>query len=518
MAASYPNVTANINSADLAAIPGERRILIIGQLLSAGSASTGDLKTDIKTELEFNTLFGAKSHIAKMGRSAVKNLSISRNRPKIDAIGLADNGSAVAAAGQIAFTGTSTAVGTLIFYIDSKSKASNKITLSVAVGDTAADLGTALETAINALTDVNFNSSDTTGTVAITSLNGGTVGNTIGIEVSGTVAGISVALTAFTSGATDPVITSIFDVIDGIRYTSFVWPYSYGLTTLTDLTEARFNVDNKIIDGLGISCIEDTYANINTAADALNLKTMCLIGNKTVSKTTKVSGAILESPDVVASQFAAYRELRLTIASNTSSIVTNRLNQGGSFFGAIPYHNTPFVNLPAIPLSHDFTDTEALELFNSAITLISNNPANTILICGEAVSTYKTNDLGAPDVTFKYINYFDTLTLVREYIFNNLKSDFSQHILTTGALVAGLPQVNADSFTAAMVGYYLTLSTDSAYGLLRAGAEEKDAFRQAIVDTLAITLSTGTIDTDSIANIVSQVRNIIVDFTPTFET
>jgi len=60
------------------------------------------------------------------------------------------------------------------------------------------------------------------------------------------------------------------------------------------------------------------------------------------------------------------------------------------------------------------------------------------------------------------------------------------------------------------------LAEDSAYVLLRAGAAEKTAFRDAITKQLRIVLSTGTITADSIANIVVQVRNVFLNFTPTF--
>ena len=516
MAASFPRVTANINSADLAAVPGARKILVVGQLLAAGSSADGALQTDIKSELEFNTLFGPKSHIAKMGRGLIKNLSISSDRPQVDAIGLADASGGTDATGSFAFSGTSTAIGTLKIYVDSKKN--NIYSIDIAVGDTAAEVGDALAAAITADVDANFTAANSTSTVTITAANAGVNGNDIGLELSGSVAGIGVTITAMASGATNPTLTTLFDPIDGIRYTTIVYPYSWGTSTLTALTEARFNVDNKIIDGLGISCIQDTYANINSAADALNLKTFSLLGNKEVSLTTKTGGAILENPDVIACQVAAYRELRLTVGANTSSIVTNGQNQGGSFFGGIPYHNTPFINLPVIPVGQDFTDIEALELKNSGVWLLRNNPNNLVVLSNEAVTTYKTNTLGNADITFKYVNYVDTLTLVREYIFNNVKADFSQHILTTGDLISGRPMVNADSFIAAMVGYYVTLAEDSAYVLLRAGAAEKTAFRDAITKQLRIVLSTGTITADSIANIVVQVRNVFLNFTPTFET
>lgn len=518
MANSFPYVTANLLSATTAQGVDERHILLTGCMIS-GTASSGVLVEDLKTAADFNSAFGRTSQIAKAGRALIQELSISRKRPKVSAIGLTDHGSGVAATGRIVFATNATAAGTITIYIDSL--INGKYELTVASGDTPIAIGDALVAAITANLDSPVSAINTAGSVALTALNDGTQGNTIGLKYDlGTVTGTTVTLTAMASGATDPTLTALFDGVADKRYTSIVYPAEWGVSTLTTFTEARFNVDNKILDGLGIVCKADTYANSNSALDALNKKTLAYIPNRLLSSTKHKGGAIFESPLVIAAKVAALRELRLTIGSNVSSITTNGQAIGGSFFGGIPYHNTPFINLPIIATGNDFTDTEATELESSGGWLFRNNPSNTVLISNEAVTTYKTNTLGDVDLTYKYVNYFDTLSLVREYIFNNAKADFSQHILTTGQLIAGRPMVNANSFIATMVGYYATLSGlngDNSYVLLRAGEAEKKAFKQAIQDSIVITLATGTITAESIANIVTQVRDIIINFTPTFE-
>lgn len=519
MGASFPNITSNIKSAQTAKNAGERSILLVGCMIS-GTASSGQLKEGIISKKEFNDFFGAGSQIAKAGRAMIDALSVSKIKPKISAIGLTDNASGVASTGTIAFSGTATEAGTLTVYIDSIRN--GKYELAVASGATASSIGANLETLITANTYSPVTAVNTSGSVALTATNDGTQGNTIGLKIVGSVAGITATLTAMASGATNPVLTSLFDPVADQRYTSIVYPAEWGTSTLTNFTEARFNVDNKIIDGLGIVCKPDTYSNTNTAGDALNEKTLApYIGNNLVSTATHKGGAIFESPIVIASYFACLRELRLTEGANVSSITTNGQSIGGSFFGGIPYHNTPFNLLPTIETGHDFTDAECVELENSGITLLRNNPSNTTIICNEAVTTYKTDALGQIDKTFKYINYVDTLTIVRDYVFQNLKADFSQHILTTGQLIAGRPMVNREGFIAKMMSYYGALSGyktgNNNYVLLRAGSEEANAFKQALEDSIVITLVDGKITAESIANIVSQVRQLIVNFTPTFE-
>lgn len=599
MPASFPSVTANINSAQTPQTPGERHILLVGCMIS-GTASSGELIEDLLSEADFNAAFGRTSQISKAGRAIINKLSISKVRPKISAIGLTDNASGVAATGNIIFSGTASAAGTLTIKIDSGKNGT--YSLAVASGDTADTIGTALAALITANADSPVTGSNSSGNVTLTATNDGTQGNNIGVEVSGTISGVIYTINAMSGGATDPSLTSLFDPVADKRYTSVVYPAEWGTSTLTDFTEARFNVDDKIIDGQGIVAKNDTYANHNSALDALNFKTLCFIPNKLVTKTstidlgtitsitqtartatvtcaashglatgfkvtvsganeseynlsnavitvtgattftyavdsgaaspatgtisivaniTKASkGAIFESPIVLAGVAAAARELRLTPGSNVSSIVTNGQGTGGSFFGGIPYHNTPFTDLAIVATGDDYTDTEALELRNSGGWLFRNNPANTVIISQPAVTTYKTNALGNPDITFKYLNYIDTLTIVRDYIFSNWKADFSQHILTDGDLIGGRPMVNRDGFIGRTMGYYAELSGTNGskdYVLLRAGSANQAAFKLALTDSVTITLSIGTITVDAIANIVTQLRNIIANFTPTFE-
>lgn len=517
MGSSFPNVSSSINSALTPKNAGDRSILLVGCMIS-GTASSGELKDNILSKAEFNSFFGAKSQLAKGGRALIDALSISKIRPKISAIGLTDNASGVPATGTIAFSGTATEAGTLTVYIDSI--INGKYELAVASGATASSIGANLETLITANTYSPVTAVNTTGSVALTATNDGTQGNTIGIKIDGSVAGITATLTAMASGATNPVLTSLFDVVADKRFTTIIYPAEWGTSTLTTFTEARFNVDNKIIDGFGIVSKIDTYANTNTAVDAINFKTLGYIPNNLIATTKHKGGAIFESPYVIACYAGAYRELRLTVGATISQITTNGQSLGGSFFGGIPYHNTPFNLLPVIESGNDFSDDECEELEASGAWLLRNNPSNTTIISNEAVTTYKTDALGQIDKTFKYINYFDTLTIIRDYVFQNLKADFSQHILTTGQLVAGRPMVNREGFIATMMKYYGELSGingNNNYVLLRAGKLEAQAFKKAIEDSIVITLVDGKISAESIANIVTQVRNLIVNFTPTFE-
>lgn len=519
MSQTDPIVNANILAAKTPATPEDHSILLIGGQVS-GTAVTGALTENLLTDADFNNAYGITSQLAKTGRALLKILSLSRTRPKVAAIGLADNGSGVDATGTVVFSGTATAAGTITIFIDNTDD--GKYEVVVASGDTPTVIGDTLVAAIVANTKSVVTAANVTGTVTLTAVNAGTQGNTIGLKRSGTVTSVTTTIAAkLASGATDPVLTTLFDPIVDKRYQTIVYPAEWGISTLTAFTEPRFNTDNQILDGVGIVSETDTDSNLNTTLDALNERTLVHLPNKLVDDADHRGGAIFESPIVIAAEQAAYRGLRLTVGSNISSFSQNSISRGGFYMGAVPYHNTPFANLPVIETSRGFTEVEITELISSGGTVLVNNPGNLSIISRSTRTTYKTDDLSQADNTFKFLNFIDTLSIVREFIFTNFKFvDGVQHSLTTSDQVISAVTLNPEKIVGIFVGYYNTLSGiggDKRYTLLRAGGAEQAAFKLAVEDSLVIALGTGKITiTDLIADILSQVRELDIDIIPTF--
>ena len=106
------------------------------------------------------------------------------------------------------------------------------------------------------------------------------------------------------------------------------------------------------------------------------------------------------------------------------------------------------------------------------------------------------------------------MTLIVEYFFVNFKRDFGQHSLTTGRLIAGKAQVNKELFINTAVRYYQALSKEN---LLIDSAEALDAFRKELEQSTIINLAEGKIVSEAIAPITSQLRDILINYTPTFE-
>ena len=516
----YPKTTVNILSANTFASLDQRSILIVGQKTSAGSATSGELK-EILTEADLNNCFGRNSHIAIAGRALLKTLAISSTRPKISAIALDDNAGGTVATGSFAITGTATASGSLSFYIDSIKNGEYEININI--GDTAVSIATKLKALIDANLNSPVSAGISTSTITLTSVHKGLIANSIGLKLKNSVAGIAVAITAMASGATNPVLTTLFDNIvnSKIRFTSIAYPSEYTLSTLTALTEARINVDNEVLDGLGIITKTDTYVNNNSFLDALNLKTLDVICNNKIATATHKGGAIFENNLTISAVIAGIRELRLTVGANISRIMSNGETLGGSYNGAIPYFNTIAYELPIIDVGNNYLESERNELKNSGGSCPQNNSANSFIDINKQLTTYKLDNSGNVDKTYQSVNTLDTMSIVREYFFRNIKKDFAQHALTSGQVVANRKMVNKDGFIATLCEYYRELSgianLNTDYALLVASNEALAYFKDFVSKTIVINLQEGSIVADSSAKIVSQLETIIINLIPNFE-
>ena len=503
MVISQPSVTVTKIPASLSQSNEPQRVLFIGQQLAAGTATTGVLYTEIENGGQEDTLFGAKSQIAAMIRAG----KLYNQETRFDAIPLDDGGAAVAATSDVVFAGTASVAWTL--YITIGSETNHKYTVAVANLDDETAVGDTFAALVTADTNAPFSASNAAGTVTITAANKGTVANFNTVKYTGLVTGITTTINAFTSGATDPSLTSIFDVIAGERYQAIVFPAQYGYTFVTTLLDARFNTTNDILDGVGFTCLTDAYADLVSAATSENSPSLVIFGNKEIAATAQKGSVLVEFDYVIAAQFAAIRALRLTDGTNIASYVnaTGGLLDatGGAATASLPYFNTPFANLEITGAGLGFSQTEIEGLLTAGVSVIGNNRAANTVISGEVATTYKTDASGNADATWKYLNSVDNFSAVAEYNHNNLKSDFTQSRLTEGDLVAGRTLANEAKIRAAMTKYYSTLS-GADYVLTEAGPTALKYFKDNLTVTINKVAQSATITAK--VPIVTQLRAI----------
>lgn len=523
---SMPQTTVNLTSAQLTVDNLPQKILFVGQMSSAGTATPGVLVQNLQTNLAaIPGLFGVNSHIANMlkGFTDINILS------QIDVIPLADPSGGTQAATIIGFSGTSTAAGSYTLVVGSSHY--HTITVNLASGLTAAQAATAFAAAFNAADDSVMMVASVDGIVTtqvdLTCVHKGLIGNSIGFSFSGSVAGLTPSVTfQDTAGTGTPTITGIFTQVADIRYQTVVWPYSYYTSAPLDVLQAfldpRFNTTNALLDGVGIVTWTIDYADLITQANALNDQSICLIGNAGTNQvgSTKYfqTPAIFEYQDVISAEFAAIRSLRLTPGASIAQYVNaaSSLDSfGGPAIASLPYFNTPMYNLPLTPNNEGFTDAQIAGLLTAGASVIGNNPSNTLSILGQFVTTYKTTPASVPDVTFKYLEYVDTESNVREYFYNNLNAAYSQCRLTEGALIPGRKMANANSIAAFCVGLYSDLA-DEDFVLTQAGETALTYFKDNLIVT--INLANGSANISMVVPIITQLRTILANIQISFST
>lgn len=463
-----------------------QKLLFIGQKTSAGSAVSGSLVQSIGNANEQNALFGEDSILANMIFEAKRY----NKQNRFDAIPLDDHGSGVAATGSFTISGAATAAGSFTFIVGNKIK--HSYTIVVANGDTDNSIGNALADAITADSKVRVTAVNVSGVVTLTAVNKGYWGNYITLRVIGSVAGLSVSVAAMTGGATDPALTNIFDVIGSQRYQSVIFPASYILEdasdTIVNFLASRWNPGvDKILDGIGFTSYYDSLANFKTATVAQNSNVINIIVTELVDTLDFRGSAMIAHGDEIAAQFAAIRALRLTEDAAISNYVVATSGArdafGGIHMATYPYHNTPFAWLPLIDEDKMWTDQERADLKDVGFTVIGNNIANNTVILDSVLTRYKTDPAGNPDISYKYLNYVDQASVVREYFHNNMKEAFANMRLTSGELVAGFSMANKGLIKSEMVKLYRDLAD---FALVPAGFTSESKFKDSISADLLI--------------------------------
>jgi phage tail sheath gpL-like len=486
MTVSNPIINITKAPAEQSISNAPQKVLIVGQ--QTGSVYTsGSLVENIgNANVEIGN-FGKGSQIAEM----VKAFKSVNQVTRLDAIPIDDNGSGIRATGSVVFSGTATEAGTLVVSIGSR--INHKYSVSIASGDTAEQIKDSLVALINADAHKIVSVSVTPtvpGAVLITANNAGTCGNGIGLEVKGIVGGVTPSVTAMTGGATDPVLTGLFDVIGETRYQTIVFPSNYDVTVVADshtstnsLLDPRWNEDNAILDGVCVISKTDTLANLKTFLNARNSQSLIVNAQGIVNDTLYKGSSIFELDDVIAAQIGAVRALRLTDGANIAQLViaSNLDARGGTHIASLPYMNTP-LTLPVLDTGKGWSKSEQSEINAAGGFFVGNNVAGSGVILGQVYTTYKTDAAGNVDKTYQFLNNVDVSSAGAEFIFNNLKSAYSQSRLTDGSLVTGYNMVNENAIRGKLVELYNTLSGEG-YLLYRAGEDNVKYF----VDNLTMT-------------------------------
>lgn len=363
------------------------KTLMIGQKLVAGTkaANTQHLITSKEQAKEY---FGAGSMLAKMAEAYLK---INKSN-ELHCVALDDAGAGVAATGSILFAGSPTKAGTLKLYIEGK-----VAQIAVSVGQTAAQIATALNAVIGADSDFVI-SSVVNGGVAeqldFTAKNKGEVGNEIDLRLNyfvgdETPVGLTATITPLSGGATNPDISSAIAILDDEQYMLIVTPYTdaANLTAIETELVDRFGPIRQN-DGYHLTGKRGTLSALNNLGDSRN-------SQFTVIKRS--SGP--NSPYQHASALAAAIALSAQIDP------------------ARPFQTLALQGILAESQSEKLTLQERDILLNHGIATDKVDAGGVVRI-ERVITTYKKNPAGADDISYLDLNTLLTLSYLR-YDFRN---------------------------------------------------------------------------------------------------
>lgn len=433
--------------------------LILGSVPSASAYKDKLFKNvQTKTETELNTMFGTNTVLRN---TIAKYLKINRVS-RLDVRTFAESGTGVEAVGKIELTGTATANGSLI--VSAVSAKDYEVTIDVADTETAEVIAERIKDAFASTIFPNIPvvATRVSNDAVFTAVDKGTIGNFFGLRVKGNVPGITINLVAFASGLNNPTFT-VADFPSG-KYTGVVIPswLANDADDIAGILDARFNSNNAIMDGRAFLGLNDTYSNIATAMASKNSKSLVIMGNKLtpspnpLENQAQTGASIVHLIDWSVAEFVAIRSLRLEEGEPIANyvIASGLDNVGGASLASLPYHNTPMRGLPVTPAELLFIESEIKGLESLGFTVINTNLSETGMLMGAVLTTYKFDDVGVEDKTFRYLNFVDTGSICREYIFNNMKAELAQMRLTGGDLVAGRNIQNPASLEALVLKYY----------------------------------------------------------------
>lgn len=350
--------------------------LLVGQMLAAGSATAGTV-VRVLSAAAARTLFGEGSSLAQMCAAYLAN----DPGGELWALPIADNGGGTAATDDLTFSGTATGAGTVRIWIGGR-----YVDTAVAVGDAAADVAAAFETALNAADDIAATGSTTLAVCTVTARHKGTVGNQISIRLDPDLdlpAGISVtelaagAIINLASGATDPT------------------------------TDGPAAIGDTAYDAIGLWLADDTTLDAWKAeAVARWGSTVMTYGHIWACYADTVTNAAAHTDDRADAHetvFGVYQPYSpaYEIAAATMGAAMKRLR------------NDPAANLTGVPVlgvkgpayddRNTYAEAQVLLAAGAATYTIDRSG---VLYIERAVTTYLVDSGGAPD-----ISYQDTQTL-----------------------------------------------------------------------------------------------------------
>lgn len=380
----FIQVTLGVGRRSAGAAP--LRLLLVGNKTSAGSAAVETVKSIFSID-DARTYFGPGSELFLMAKAALDTY------PGVTLFGTActESGGNTADDDTLVIgSGPATAAGTLEVWVQGE-----RVVAEISVGDTATNVGDAVEAAINAKTDWPVTASNTTGTVTITAKQAGPKSNGINVRtlLTGGTGLTHTAINTDLSGGTtidDP--TNCLDAVAASKYDYIVASQDESVS----LAIYESHVDDAAEPGIGIRQrfffgSRDTLANATTLSDAINAKRGRLIWHYNSDHLPS---------QIAAAAAAKYAEL---LQSDRA-----RPLDGETIGFLTPQYNEADKPLP----------TELISALNNGITPLDYNGGDVFIV--RAITNYSTDSSSNPDFSVLDVSKVD----VPDFIADELEINF----------------------------------------------------------------------------------------------
>lgn len=252
------------------------RILVIGQRLAAGSEPALTLRRPRDAE-DARQLYGVGSQLARMVAAAKRANGVT----EVQAMGVADAGSGVAATKTLTVTASANGAGTVYGLI-----AGQEVRIGTAASQAQNTIATNLAAAINALPELPVTAAASTNVVTLTAKHAGEMGNAIDArfnhyEGQSFPPGVSIAVASGVAGSGNPDIQTALDAIGDEWFTDLIVPWT-DTTNLNKLHEWLAARDHPTVQKEGFAWLgaSATVGTLTTLAQGRNSPFMSIAGFK----------------------------------------------------------------------------------------------------------------------------------------------------------------------------------------------------------------------------------------------
>ena len=429
-----PLFYAEVDNSQASFFQRQQRALLIGQKLSAGSATAGE-PVQVSSEAMAKSLFGQGSMLAAMMRLYRAN----DNFGEVWCLPVDDAGAGVAATKTVTVSGSASAAGTVSLYV-----AGRRVQAGVDNGAAATAVAAAIAASVAAAPDLPVTAGAAAGVVTLTARHKGALGNDIDVRLNyrgalggeTTPAGLTIAVADGATGTGDPDIGTALAALGDEEYDFVACAY----TDTTNLDAIKDEWDDQTgrwswsrqVYGHVFAAHVATQAGLTTFGNARNDPHVSVLGVH----------ASPTPPWEWAAAFCATAAVALGI-DPARSLQTLALS------GV----------LPPVP-SARFTAQERQTLLFDGVATYTVGVDATVRL-ERSITTYQTNAFGQPDPSYLDVQTLATLATILRRLRAAITQKFGRHKLADDGTRFGAGQaiVTPRIIRAELIAQYRQMET-----------------------------------------------------------